>query len=167
MADPARERLLPPALLLFLLGVALVLGWSVATRHPSPDLDGCIELLGDGDLDRDERERMLLRTIDLALQDETARGRMAGRLAALALQERAPFARLASAVDGLELSPEQRRWLDLGDPLLANVLEARLLEGAGDRARARTKWAQVAAQARMVGNGLATEQAAAAVERLR
>lgn len=167
MADSPRERVFTPALLLFLLGVAAVVGWSAWTRHPSPDLEGCIEQLADGDLDRDERERMLLRTIDLALGEDSVRGRVAGRLAALALQRREPFGAFASAVEGLQLPAARRRWLDLGDPLLANVLAARLLEGAGDAAAARTKWTQVSAQARMVGNVLAAEQAVAAAERLR
>jgi len=168
MAESTQERLLTPALLAFLLAVGGVVAWAIATRHPTPDLEGCVELLADGDLDRDERERILLRTIDLAADDQSVRGRVAGYLAALALQDRGAFARLDEAIGpSLELPPSERGWLDLGDPLLRNVLAARLLESGGDVPAARSKWAQVAQQARMVGNGLAGELSAAAVDRLR
>ena len=98
--------------------------------------------------------------------DSDARGRVAGCLAALALEDRAAFADAAAALDAVtELTPDELRWLDLGDPLLANVLRARRLE-EGDRAGAKRVWGQVAAQARMVGNRVAAERAVAAAERL-
>jgi hypothetical protein len=51
--------------------------------------------------------------------------------------------------------------------MLGNVAAALLAEVEGDRDRAGTKWRQVAVQARMVGNPVAAELAAAAAERLR
>ena len=87
-------------------------------------------------------------------------------LASLALQDRAAFADAVAALDAVaELAPDELRWLDLGDPLLANVLRARRLE-VEDRADAKRVWGQVAAQARMVGNRVAAEQAVAAATRL-
>jgi hypothetical protein len=64
-------------------------------------------------------------------------------------------------------APAEREFLHLGDPMLGNIAAALQAEVDGDRARADTKWRQVAVQARMVGNPVAAELAAAAVERLR
>lgn len=164
MAANDPERVFTPALLAFLLAVVGVIAWSVATRYPAPDLEGCVELLGDGDLDRDERERILLRTVDLA-GESGPRGRLVGCLAALALGKASRFAGLRGALEEARgLSAERLRWLDLGDPLLANVLRASRLEGR-DAGAADAAWSQVAQQARMVGNALARELAAAALER--
>ena len=166
-AAVARERLWTGPLLAFLLAVGSVVGFAVATRHPTPDLEGAIELLADGDLDGDERERMLLRLKDLASSAETARGRWAGLLAAVAIGDRQAFDELDRALgEGADRAPPagRRHWLDLGDPLLANVSTALLAEaeGAGDVALAA--WRQVAAQARMTGNRLAAGLAAARLD---
>jgi|GEM_PF-3217837 len=165
MADTHSERVLTPPLLAFLLLVAGVLGWAVSARYATPGLDGCIERLADGDLDRAERESMLLRIVELA-PDAAPRGQLAGWLAALALQDRARFDALGDGVvREAALPPDARRWLDLGDPLLANVLRARRLEAA-DIPAARAAWEQVAAQARMFGNRLAIDHATAELDRL-
>lgn len=159
MTATAPDRLLTAPLAAFLLAVGLSVGWLAWTRHPSPDLSGCVELLADGDLDRDERARVLTRAVELADGAEL-RGRVAGCLASLALQQRSRFDALEPALaEAQALGAEQRRWLDLGDPLLANVLRASLLEPA-DLAAAQVVWRQVAAQARMVGNELAAAVAA-------
>ncbi len=159
MEGPVRERILTPALTVFLLAVAAVVAGAVATRNPAPDLEGCIELLADGDLDREERRRVLARAAQLGGAAASARGRAAGCLASLALQDRTGFeagrGALASA-----LPLDQRRWLGLGDPLLANVLAASMSGVAGDRGEASLRWGQVAAQARMTGNKLAADIAA-------
>ena len=166
MATTGPDRVFTPALVTFLVLVASVLGWSLATRHPSPDLDGCVQLLADGDLDHEERERILLRIMDLA-EGRHGRARVAGWLAALSLQQRGRFAAIGEGLDSEWDMPEaEARWLDLGDPLLANVLRAYRLEAESPDA-ARIAWGQVAAQARMVDNGLAADYAKAALERLR
>ena len=158
MALNDSERVFTPALLAFLLAVAGFVGWAVATRQPTPDLEGCIELLGDGDLDRSERERILLRAIDL-VDEADARGQLAGCLAALALDDAARFEPLRGALaSAAELSEPSLRWLHLGDPMLANVLRATRLSGRD----AEVAWSQVAQQARMVGNALAARLAAQA-----
>ncbi|MGC6488675.1 MAG: hypothetical protein ACON4Z_13595 [Planctomycetota bacterium] len=159
MTAPDNERLLTLPLVAFLLAAGLVVGAAALTRYPSPDLDGCVELLADGDLDREEREHVLARTLSLAA-DGDARGRIAGCLAALSLQQRRGFDELEGALAEAGRLPEAaRRWLDLGDPLLHNVLRASCLQAADPDAAAKV-WSQVAAQARMVGNELAAELAA-------
>ncbi len=159
MAQNDSERVITPALLAFLLAVIGVVSWAIATRHPAPDLEGCIELLGDGDLDREERERILLRAVDL-VESAGPRGQLAGCLAALALDDAARFEPLRGALASAEqLSGTGLRWLDLGDPMLANVLRAARLNGQ----EAEVAWSQVAQQARMVGNALAAQLAAQAV----
>jgi hypothetical protein len=159
MTETPAERLLTKPLAAFLLVVATGLGWAAATRYPSPDLEGCIEQLADGDLDQKEREHVLARAAALA-EGAALRGRVAGCLAALALEQRAPFEAHEDALARAgELEAAGRRWLDLGDPLLANVLRASSLD-LTDAAAANHVWSQVQAQARMVGNRLAAELAA-------
>lgn len=169
MNDAPRERVLTGPLLAFLALVAGVMAWAVASRLPAPDLEGAVELLADGDLDGDERERMLLRILELDPAPGTLRGRWAQVLAAVALEDRPAFAALEPALGAgpaRVLLPTDRQWLDLGDPLLANVLEAMSHEAAGDRAAARRVWAQVGAQARMTHQTFAGELAEAARTRL-
>ncbi|HEB54270.1 MAG TPA: hypothetical protein ENI87_13540 [bacterium] len=155
-----RDRVLTAPLLVCLLMVAAVVGCAVLTRHPTPPLGGAIEMLADGDLDHDERERMLQRTLELASEADTPRALWAGLLAAIALQDRERYAAFDARLDRrVPLAPEQLRFLDLGDPLLANVLAAGMAQAAGDSDRAALRWRQVAAQARMTGNSFAAELA--------
>ena len=159
MTETPADPLLTKPLAAFLLVVATGLGWAAVTRYPSPDLEGCIELLADGDLDHKEREHVLARAAALA-EGASLRGRVAGCLAALALERRASFDGYQDALERVgELEAAGQRWLDLGDPLLANVLRASSLE-LTDAAAAEHVWSQVQAQARMVGNRLAAELAA-------
>ncbi len=159
MDGPIRERILTPALAAFLVVVLGLVAASLATRRPSPDLEGCIELLADGDLDRDERRFVLERTAMLGAGAASARGRVAGCLACLALEDREGFAAARAALDA-DLAPVERRWLGLGDPLLSNVLVATASGRAGRADDAAVRWGQIAAQARMTGNQLAAEFAA-------
>lgn len=181
MPEPTRE---PPSpapgaprsaagflLWLFLALVATAVGFGLRQKYPAPDFAGTVRLLADGDLDHHERKRQLERVSDLAGAMEGAEPRWVAMLAAVALQDAGRLAKAVAALGGLP--PKQapaaaeREFLPLGDPMLGNVANALLAEVEGDRARAGTKWRQVAVQARMVGNPVAAELAAAAAERLR
>lgn len=160
MSKPDPERVLTKPLVAFLVLVAAVVVVSIVTRHPRVDLEGAIELLADGDLDHQERQRMLLQTMDLAQQATSLRQRWAGLLAAVALQDRQAFAVLEARLGvGAALPEEEREWVALGDPLLANVLAAMCAQASENKTLARVKWAQVAAQARMTGHAFAAELA--------
>lgn len=164
---PGRGHLL--WVFLALVAVAVVAG--LRQKYPAPDFAGTVRLLADGDLDHDERERQLERVSALASSLEGAEPRWVALLAAVALRAAGRSAEAVAALGGLP--PKQapalaeREFLHLGDPMLGNLAEALLAEVDGDRGRAGTKWRQVAVQARMVGNPVAAELAAAAVERLR
>lgn len=175
MTGPRRERLFTAPLVAFLAAVGAIVGYSLWTSTPRPDLDGSIRLLADGDLDGAERRRMLARVIDLSAAADTPRGQCSGLLAAVALDrgdactqrlERLGAVGGVAPVDRLPAAPD-REWLDLGDPMLGNLLAAMAAEAAGDAAGARTKWSQVRAEARLVGNRCAGELAQAALARLR
>lgn len=167
-------------LVAFLIAVVAVLAFGLLARWPTPELGGAVAMLEDGDLDGDERKRMLERVLRLssdALQaspQAPAAGavdvRWTGALSAMALGDGAAFrrweARLSgsgaggSAGSGAEVDRALPRGLDLGEPMLGNVRRALEAELAGDADAARTRWRQVAAQARLTGHALAAEVAA-------
>lgn len=165
---PRREPVLTPALVVFLCFVAALVGSGLWTREWSPGLGRAIELLADGDLDGEERSAMLARTVDLARSAPGLRERWAGLLAAVALEDRNAFTAARAQLPGdppaVPIAAE-RELLDLGDPLLANVLAAFAAEAAGDRTGAQRHWQQVAAQARLARRPFAGELAAAGVQR--
>ena len=177
MLDPAPpevavkvERIFTAPLLALLLLVVATVGHGFLTRYPCPDLPGAVRLLGDGDLDGDERQRMLVRvrTLGLTVPGDFAQwaallacidlGDAGGHAAALQALGEEPWRHLPTAAD--------RRFLHLGNPLLGNVLAAAVAEALPDRAAARTKWAQVQAQATLMGKPFPRELAAAAIIRL-
>ena len=164
---PARDLLLWA----FLALVAVVVVAGLRQKYPSPDLPGTVLLLADGDLDHGERVRQLGRAFAQASAMEGAEPRWVAFLAAVALRDAEGVAMAVAALGGLPPkqvpAPTEREFLHLGDPMLGNIAAALQAEVDGDRARADTKWRQVAVQARMVGNPVAAELAAAAVERLR
>jgi hypothetical protein len=170
MTDPLPQPLFTKPLKVFLALVLVIVTTAIVTRHPNPDLDGAIELLADGDLDHDERERMLLLVKELAFDASALRHRWAGTLATVALQDRSGFEAMQGRLgDGTArvLPLEQCEWLALGDVLLANLHRAMMAEASEEKSLASIKWGQVAAQARMTGNRLAAELAAAAGQRLK
>jgi hypothetical protein len=170
MSEQASDRVLTAPLALFLVVVLGIVATAVVLRHPSPDLDGSIELLADGDLDHRERQRMLLRVAELAIDAGNLRQRWAGALAAISLQDRAAFEALEATLgDGQArvLPIDQCEWLAMGDVVLANVHLAMTAEASGNNERALFKWGQVRAQARITANALAGELAKAAEQRLR
>lgn len=162
MSEPGPQRLITTPLAVFLLlSVGTVLG-ALALRVERPALEGAIERLADGDLDRSERDQMLSRVVALGESSERLRGRWAAALAAVALQDRAAFdraeSRLGGGGDRIVPAPQQL-WLSLGDSLLANLFAAMQAEAAQDRSAATKKWGQVAVQARYTGNAVAAKLA--------
>lgn len=155
----------------FLALVVTAVGLGLRQKYPTPDYAGTVRLLADGDLDHGERQRQMERVFAGAAAMEGAEPRWVALLAAVALRDAERVAKAVTALGGLppKLAPAaaEREFLHLGDPMLGNVAAALLAEVEGDRDRAATKWRQVAVQARMVGNPVAAELAAAAAERLR
>jgi len=169
MTTQTPDRLLTAPLVVFLLLVLGVVGAAFAFRHESPDLEGAIELLADGDFDRRERDRMLLRLIDLGESAGDLRGRWAATLAAVSVRDREAFDRLEARLgEGAErvLPAERQQWLALGDAALQNVLAAMMTEASGDAPGALIRWRRVAAQARLTANPVAASLAAEAQKRL-
>lgn len=162
-ASSKRERVFGPALTTFLVVVAAVLLVASYYRYPRPDLDGCVRMLADGDLDFDERQRILRRAIGLAQADDRPRAAWIGALAAVALPDRDAYESFAPRLASAEV-PAESRWLDLGDPVVGNVLEALRHARAGQLEDARREWRQVAAETRLTGNRLAAELAARALQ---
>ena len=155
----------------FLAAVAAAVLAGLRQRFPTPDLDGAVRLLADGDLDGAERERMLRRLRDLGEGDARPFAGWAAGLAALSLGDqegfRAAFQRVGGVPPTQEPGPGDVEFLHLGDPMLGNVRAALQAELGGDRDLARRRWRQVQVQARMTGHTLAAELAAAGLGRLR
>lgn len=162
------NRLLTPALVAFLLLVLGVVGWSLATRHPRPDLTGSIALLGDGDLDGAERKIVLQNMLARQAEAGSDRERWAVMLAAVALGDATALAAARARLEPLSahaLPMAEQRWLDLGDSVLRNVLAALHAEAGADREQARRHWLQVQNQVLLSGDryALAGTLAAAAL----
>ncbi|MCA8975667.1 MAG: hypothetical protein KDC98_13175 [Planctomycetes bacterium] len=155
----------------FGLLLSIVLAVAAWDRFAEPGLTEAVRQLADGDLDGDERRRVLAALVRGGASSPDPGPQWIGLLAAVALEDREAH-RLASlrlgGRDAIQL-PEGMRpeYFDLGDPLLGNFDLATRAEAAGERDRARVLWRQVAAQSRLVPNRLAAELAAAAIERLR
>lgn len=170
MSEQAPDRVLTAPLVAFLVVVIGIVVTAMVLRHPSPDLDGSIELLADGDLDHRERQRMLLRVVELAKDGGDLRQRWASALAAISLQDRVAFEVLEATLGAGQkrlLLADQCEGLAMGDVVLANVHLAMTAEASGSKEVALTKWGQVGAQARITANALAGELAKAAEQRLK
>ena len=169
---PRRERVLTWPLVLFLVAVALIVGFGLRSKYPTPGVDGAILMLADGDLDGLERGRMLRIALDGALASKSVAHAWAGMLAAVSLEDRTGYATLLARV-GSGPVPTQvpaeadRELLHLGDPLLGNMMQAMIAEAGGDKSRAGSIWRQVVVQCRLWGRTLAAELAEAGVQRNR
>ena len=170
IAPASLERVLTCPLVAFLAAVLLVVGYGLVTGNPRPDLAGAVSLLGDGDLDGEERLRMLERVRALAAAVDTDFAHWAGLLACIELADRAGHSAAVAALGGEPCrrlpALAERRFLHQGNPMLANVFAAAVAEGAGDLVEARAKWQQVAVQARLTAKPWPGELAAAALARL-
>ena len=69
-------------------------------------------------------------------------------------------AKLRASPGAHRVSPDDLPWIELGDPMLANVRRALQADYAGKPDEAGRYWARVAAQARLTGHQLATTVAA-------
>lgn len=174
MSEPGRkrpERVLTPALVVFLTLVAGILVFSAVQRWTKPSLEAAVRELADGDLDGPDRPRVLRVVVEAAAASSEPRALWAGLLAAVALADREAYDRALARLGGGQVptvvpGPESRTFLDLGDPILANLAAALWAEAAGDPAAARRRWQQVRAQSVLAERPLADELAAAALSRL-
>jgi hypothetical protein len=170
MSDSDEQPILTRSLMAFLLFVVAALSIGLFTRESASDLPSAIALLSDGDLDQAERQRMLLRVLELSKETDPLHERWASLLAAVALEESEEFAileaRLGSGPARI-LAPEFHEESALGDPVLRNVLSAMLAEASEEKDVAVVRWGQVVAQARMTGNQFAKGLASTALQRLR
>jgi hypothetical protein len=171
-APRPRERILTLPLVTFLAGVAALLAGGWWQRQRLPDLEGAILELADGDLDAEERQRVLAHVVDCARAPGATdpRAIWAGVLAAVSLEDRAAHAALTQRLAGGTVAvppPAERAMLDLGEPVLGHLLQAAAAEARGERSEARRWWGTVLAEARLEGRGLARELAEAGLARLR
>ncbi|MEZ6036148.1 MAG: hypothetical protein R3F29_01620 [Planctomycetota bacterium] len=156
-------------MVVFLVVVTGVVGYALAVRHPRPDLSASIALLGDGDLDGDERKVVLENMLERRSEAATDRERWAVLLAAVALGERGAFDAARATLEPLSahvLAAADLRWLALGDTVLHNVLAAMQADARGDAGAARVSWQQVQNQVLLTGDryALAGDLAAAALK---
>lgn len=166
-----RERVITLPLAVFLVVVALGVGFGLWHRYPRPDLAGGVVLLADGDLDGDERVRLLRRVLAQARTATRAGEQWAGYLAAIALADRPARQELLLALGGgprpaVVPEPGERTFLDLGDRMLGAVLAAGVAEVAGDVAVARRQWELVQSLARLTAHAYGSELALEALQRL-
>lgn len=160
------ERVLTRPLLVFLLAVAAWVGAGAWQRYRLPDLDGAVLELADGDLDGDERTRMLRHVLELARDSSSLPARWAGLLAAISLEDRAAHDALARSIGAQVPEPAARELLHLGEPLLGHLLAASVAEAGGARDDARRWWALVESGSRLERRELAHDLAVAARARL-
>ena len=166
-----RERVFTPALVVFLAAVLLIDGIALWRRSVLPGPAEAIVLLGDGDLDGDERRRVLRALVDEGSASSVVAERWGALLAAVALEDREAHAAVVAALGGVGSAMQvpavaDREFLHLGDPLLGNIFAALIAEAEGQRAEAVRKWRQVETQCQLMIRPFAKELAAAALRRL-
>ncbi|MCR9244928.1 MAG: hypothetical protein NXI31_07840 [bacterium] len=118
------------------------------------------------------RAQRLELLVELGAVSRSERGRWAGLLAAVALANRSAYHAAVERLGGAPVPtvvplPDQRAFLDLGDPVLAHLAAALWAEAATDRDTARARWRQALAGGELVPLPFVVELAAAALERLR
>lgn len=169
-SSPLRERVLTLPLVVFLLGVLMLLGNGLRLALARLTAAEAIVQLADGDLDGEERQRLLQFLVEDGARSAIVAEQWAGAAAAVALGDRDGLAAVRARLGGgpvpSPLPPaDHREFLHLGDPLLHNLVAAWLAEGAGDPAGALVHWRRLAAQCRFAPNALAAELAADGVVR--
>lgn len=170
-APVAREPVVTLPLLAFAACVLVALAAGFASSRPPAGLQAAVVELADGDLDGAECKRAFARILADADTADTPAERWAVAFAALALGDAEAWAKASAAVArdvaaGFPPAPGERRFLDLGDPLLGAVRDAYVAESARDAAAAKAAWARARAAADLTGRALPREVAAAALQRL-
>lgn len=167
-----RVRVITWPLALFLAAiVALDLG-ALWWRSRPPGPAAAITLLGDGDLDGDERECVLRALLEGGRNAAELAFRHGALLAAIALGDKAAYEAILSSLGGagsaMQLpAPAERELLHLGDPLLGVIFAGFVAEAGGDKAEALRRWGQADAQCRLRQPAFAADVVAAALRRLR
>jgi len=166
-----KEPVVTKPLLAFALAVATALAVGFAANRPPADAAAAVRALADGDLDGAECQRAYARILADADAATTPAATWAVGFAALALGDADAWAKAAAAIardvaEGIAPAPAERRFLDLGDPLLGAVRDAYVAESARDAAAAKAAWARARAVADLTGRALPREVAAAALRRL-
>ncbi len=167
----SEEPVVTKSLLAFALAVAAALAVGFAANRPPADAAAAARALADGDLDGAECKRALARILADAASATTPAATWAVGFAALALGDADAWAKAAAAIArdvaaGIAPAPAERRFLDLGDPMLGAVRDAYVAESARDPAAAKAAWARARAAADLTGRALPREVAAAALQRL-
>ena len=172
-AGAGPDRVFRWPLVVFLTAVAAVVGGGWWANQRLPGVAEGVLWLADGDLDAEERRRVLGAVVAGAQHSDDPEARWAGLMAAVALGDRAGYSAVAAPLLGpgatLKVVPKpmQRSMLHLGEPMLGNLARGLLAEVDGDRAAAGVAFRQVLAQGRFVAMPLAVELATAGLERLR
>lgn len=166
-----RERVFTWPLVVFLTAVALIDVVSLWRRSVLPGPADAIVLLGDGDLDGDERQRVLRALVERGRASTAVAEQWGAMLAAIPLEDRAAYDAIRTGLGlpgpGAKVPPPtEREFLHLGDPLLANVLAATLAETDGRKGDAVQRWQQVTMQCLLMHRPLAQEIATDALRRL-
>ena len=172
-AGAGPDRVFRWPLVVFLTAVAGVVGGGWWANQRLPGVGEGVCWLADGDLDAEERRRVLGAVVAGAQHSDDPAARWAGLMAAVALGDRAGYSAVAAPLQGpgptLKVVPKpmHRSMLHLGEPMLGNLARGLLAEVDGDRAAAVVAFRQVLAQGRFVAMPLAVELATAGLERLR
>ncbi|MBM3974705.1 MAG: hypothetical protein FJ301_11460, partial [Planctomycetes bacterium] len=157
-----KEPVVTKPLLAFALAVATALAVGFAANRPPADAAAAVRALADGDLDGAECQRAYARILADADAATTPAATWAVGFAALALGDADAWAKAAAAIardvaEGIAPAPAERRFLDLGDPLLGAVRDAYVAESARDAAAAKAAWARARAVADLTGRALPRE----------
>lgn len=171
--DARPDRVFRWPLVVFLVAVGGVVGGGFWANQRLPGVAEGVSWLADGDLDAEERQRVLRAVLAGAQRSDEPAERWAGMMAAVALGDRAAYGAVAAPLLGpgstLKVAPKhvQRSMLHLGEPMLGNLARGLLAEVDGDHAGAAVAFRQVLAEGRFVALPLAVELATAGLERLR
>lgn len=158
-------------LLAFAGCVVAALAAGFTSSRPPADPAAAVRALADGDLDGAECKQAFAALVAGAGAARTPVERWAAAFAALALGDAAAWEKGAAAVaadvaSGFPPAPAERRFLDLGDPLLGAVRDAYVAESVRDVAAAKAAWAEARDIADLTGRSLPREVAVAALRRL-